>query len=78
MSRTQGDRGDVDPLVTFIGTHREMQGYSQLALASRAGIGAASFCQYENGKTKLTVDRARALLAVLGYKLVVVPMEEDE
>lgn len=62
----------------FVRRRRKANGLTQRELAELAGVGVRLVSELERGKPTLRLDAVRAVLAVFGMTVGVVPMPRDE
>lgn len=74
------ERAKIDLVVEFIGKlieARESKGLTQKQLAEAAGIKQSAIARLEGMKVTPQIDTLFKLLTPMGYKLTIVPQDED-
>ncbi|MGF1671551.1 MAG: helix-turn-helix transcriptional regulator [Balneolaceae bacterium] len=66
----------TNELINFVKTRREQLGLTQQELAERAGVGLRFVRDLEQGKESLRLDKVNQILALFGYKMGPIKIED--
>ena len=65
-------------LIEFVKKRREQLGMTQQDLSVRAGVGIRFIRELEQGKESLRLDKINQVLALFGYKMGPIPIEDRD
>ncbi|MDZ7771246.1 MAG: helix-turn-helix transcriptional regulator [Balneolaceae bacterium] len=63
-------------LISFVKSRRKQLGLTQKELARRAGVGLRFVRDLEQGKESVQVDKVNQVLALFGYKMGPIKIED--
>jgi len=65
-------------LIDLVKERREQLGLTQQELSDRAGVGIRFIRELEQGKESLRLDKVNQVLALFGYKMGPIPIENRD
>ena len=65
-------------LIEFVKLRRKELGMTQEDLSNRAGVGLRFVRDLEQGKQSLQLDKVNQVLALFGYKMGPIPIEDRD